>query len=353
MQKRTRIPKWLKWEFWPFWFFYIPVYFLIVIHAIRARTLAYFTLANPGMKMGGFSSYSKYDILKQLDPKYLPKTMLFEEVYSKEQVLQKMRQENISFPVILKPDEGERGWKVEKIANEDDLSFYLKDAPDHLLLQEYIDLPEEYGVMYYRLPNDTKGNISSVMKRDFLTVTGDGESTLMELFSQSERCLYHIDRLQLKFKPELNTVIPLHEKKVLEEIGNHNRGTTFLDAHELINDQLVKAFDASSSNLHEWYFGRYDVRTASYEEMLSGNFKVIEVNGANSEPTHIYDPDMSLFKAYGDLFQHWNTIFRISMQNRKRGFKAAPFMEMYRSIQRHLKEKKEHPNTINPVNPTS
>src|SRR5881275_1666683 len=102
---KPSIPKFLKWEFWPYWFFYIPVYFLIIIHALRLRTLSYFTVANPGMKMGGFSAYSKYDILSQLQKKYLPRTILFNHRPSTEEVFAAMKAENISFPIILKPDE--------------------------------------------------------------------------------------------------------------------------------------------------------------------------------------------------------------------------------------------------------
>jgi hypothetical protein len=346
MQQQKRIPKWLKWEFWPYWFFYIPVYFLIVIHAIRARTFTYFTLTNPGMRMGGFSGYSKYGILRQLQPQYLPKTILFDHPASKEEIIQKMREVRISYPIILKPDEGERGWKVEKISNGLELARYLDDCPESFLLQEYIDLPEEYGVMYYRFPGEKKGYVSSMMQRDFLSVTGNGRSMLLELFGQSERCMYHIERLKEKFRNELTIVLPQGERKVLEEIGNHNRGTTFLDAHQLINEQLVTAFDEASSSLEEWYFGRFDVRASSYEQMVLGNFKVIEVNGANSEPAHIYDPNMSILKAYRDLFHHWNIIFKISMLNRKRGFKAEPAAKVFKGIRAHLKEKEEHPNRI-------
>src|SRR4029078_13545037 len=102
MSRTKPLPKWLKWEFWPYWFFYIPVYFLIVVDAFRARTLAFFTLANPGMVMGWFSSYSKYDILRQLHPKYLPKTILFEDAPGAEKMVQKMKETGISFPIILK-----------------------------------------------------------------------------------------------------------------------------------------------------------------------------------------------------------------------------------------------------------
>ena len=346
MESRKRIPKWLKWEFWPYWFFYTPVYLLIVMHAIRARTLSYFTLANPGMKMGGFSSYSKWDILRQLENKYIPRTICFTHRPTNEEVLQRMAQEKISFPIIMKPDEGERGWKVEKILDEKGIAAYLTDSTYPLLLQEYIDLPEEYGVMYFRLPGESSGHISSLMKREFLTVTGDGISTLMELFLQSDRCIYYLDRLKKKFRNELNDVLPENKKRILEEIGNHNRGTAFIDAHELITEKLASAFDNASRTLNEFYFGRFDVRTSSYPEMLNGNFKVIEVNGANSEPAHIYDPGMSILKAYGDLFRHWNTIFKISMKNRRRGLKPESMRSVYAGIRQHLAEKKKHPNLL-------
>lgn len=346
MPQKRPVPKWLKWEFWPFEVFYLPVAFLVMVHALRARTLAYFTLANPGMRMGGFSSYSKYEILSQLSSKYLPKTILFDGVPALPKLLAQMQAASISFPIILKPDAGERGWKVEKITDEAKAAIYLQDAPQQLLLQEYIDLPEEYGVMYYRYPDAKSGRINSLMKRQFLSVTGDGQATLLELFQQNERCLYHLDRMKQKYRNELHRILPEGELKVLEEIGNHNRGTTFIDAHSLISDELITAFDNAGSTLHEFYFGRFDVRTASFEELIKGNFKVIEINGANSEPAHIYDPDMSLLKAYGDLFRHWNIMFRISMQNRRRGFHAPTTGALYKVVRQHLKEKKAHPNKI-------
>jgi len=339
------MPKILKWEFWPFWFFYIPVYFLIIMHAIRLSRLSYFTLVTPGMVMGGFASYSKYDILHQLQGKYLPATILFEHLPGKEEILVAMKSEGISFPIILKPDMGERGWKVEKIVDERGIEAYLADAPARLILQEYISLPEEYGVMYFRFPSKKGGAISSVMKREFLTVVGNGESTLLELFHQSDRCLYHLEKLKKKFNDQLAFILPAGETMVLEEIGNHNRGTTFLEANDLINDDLVMQFDEASSTLKEWYFGRFDLRTESYEEMLKGNFRVVEVNGANSEPAHIYDPNMSLLKAYRDLFRHWTTIFRISRENRRRGFLPAKSAEVLHLIRAHLGEKKHHPNS--------
>ncbi|MBA3649015.1 MAG: D-alanine--D-alanine ligase [Chitinophagales bacterium] len=346
MKKKTRLPEFFKWEFWPFWIFYLPVYFHFIVLAFRARTLSFFTLTNPGMVMGGFAGYSKSEIQNQLHKKYIPETLVFTSFPDAEEIIKKMKEAGIYFPVILKPDFGERGWKVEKISDRQQMEKYLMDVPEVFLLQEYINLPEEYGVMYYRLPSNSAGTISSLMKRDFLSVTGNGKSTLLELFQKSDRCRYHLEKLIVQFKSELQAVIAAGEKKTLIEIGNHNRGTSFYNFNHLINQKLVAAFDKASKTLHEFYFGRFDVRCSSFEEMEKGNFKIIEVNGVNSEPAHIYDPTMSLVKAYRDLFRHWNTIYKISMENKKRGNKPMKISKMYTAIVQHLQEKKLHPNKI-------
>ena len=58
--------KLFKWEFWPTWLFYLPVYVVYLWYSLRARTIMFFSASNPGMFMGGFVDYSKYDILKNI-----------------------------------------------------------------------------------------------------------------------------------------------------------------------------------------------------------------------------------------------------------------------------------------------
>jgi len=89
-----------------------------------------------------------------------------------------MSQQNIRFPIILKPDRGERGWQVEKIRSEEELSRYLAKGVDQLLLQEFIPHRLEYGIMYARLPGRRKGRITSLVIEEQLSVTGDGTSTI-------------------------------------------------------------------------------------------------------------------------------------------------------------------------------
>ena len=70
----------------------------------------------------------------------------------------------------------------------------------------------------------------------------------------------------------------------------------------------------------EFYFGRLDIRYESRELLEQGKlFSVLEVNGAGSEPTHIYDPRHSLFFAWKEIIRHWVILFKISRANHRLG----------------------------------
>jgi hypothetical protein len=45
--------------------------------------------------------------------------------------------------------------------------------------------------------------------------------------------------------------------------------------------------------------------------MRGDDFAIVELNGASSESTNIYDPSRSLFQAYRTLFRQWALVFRI------------------------------------------
>jgi hypothetical protein len=53
------------------------------------------------------------------------------------------------------------------------------------------------------------------------------------------------------------------------------------------------------------------------------NFSIVELNGAASEPTHIYDPKHSLWFAWKELARHITYMYEISEQNHKNG---APYL---------------------------
>ena len=306
----------------------------------------FFSASNPGMFMGGFVDYSKYDILKKIPQSVVPITFLIEENKNQfEQVKKHLNSGEIQYPFILKPDRGERGFAVEKINNEEDLTAYLLKFRTILVMQEFAAQSLEFGVLYYRLPNEEKGNISSVVQKVLPHIIGDGVSDFNKLLKTTERTSYYYDSLSKAYSSRLKEIPEKGKEVILSEIGNHCRGATFYNCNHLINQQMIDTFDLLSKQIDGFYFGRYDLKCSSEEDLLNGNFKIVELNGANSEPAHVYDPNMPLLKAYGYLFKHWKTIFRISIQNHKKG---VPYMSMQEGIattRDHYKRRKDEVKT--------
>lgn len=336
----SKLFKVFKWEFWPFWFFYVPVYVKYLWYSLRAGSMTFFSAANPAMYLGGFSMYSKHSILLGIEEKYLPKMcfLTHEDCVSAELVKEKLTSAKIDYPFVLKPDKGERGFGVEKISEKSELIQYLSTVKGNIIAQEYISYPLELGIMYHRFPDEKSGKVTSVVQKKFLSVTGDGRHSLLELINKGERTRYYTKMLQEKYAKELQNVLPKGYYKELISIGNHVRGTMFLNANHLINNQLQVVMDAIAVPIKGFYFGRFDLRVTSIEELYQGkNIKIMELNGANSEPAHIYDPSMKLFKAYGFLFRHWKNLFLISRENHRRGEPYPPVWKVYREMRTYFK----------------
>ncbi len=303
--------KWTRYEFWPFWLFYGPLTPWYIYKIFTAGAPAYFCSANPGIKWGGFIEYSKYDLLKQIDPKYLPKTEFFSTIHSETKPF--------NFPFIVKPDLGERGIGVELIRNDEDLTNYLRENNQDLILQEFNEFPLEFGAFYVRLPKEKKGKLISMTGKDFLQFTGDGKSTFHELIDQNIRAAFRKEYLLERYKDDLEKVLPKNEQILVEPIGNHNRGTVFLDASDLISDRLTEEIDQIAQNIEGFYYGRFDLKAKSVEDLQNGNFVILEVNGANSEATHVYDPKHNLLFAYKEVLKHLNYQHKIAKQNHELG----------------------------------
>ncbi len=269
--------------------------------------------------MGGMFGESKYDVLKKIPEQYVPKTILFKAKSSKQEVLKLLSENGFHLPVIFKPDIGERGFMVKKIESEDEIDIYLSKFSFSFLIQEFVDLSLEFGVFYTRFPQEEKGYVTSVVRKEMLHVIGDGASTLKELILQKDRAKLQWDTLKITYHDRLKEVIEKNKVFELVSIGNHCLGTMFLDSSHLINNKLSETFDQISKQVDGFYFGRYDLRCNTINDLYEGNIKVMELNGCGAEPAHIYQPGYSLRRAMGVLFMHWRNIFLIARQNIKRG----------------------------------
>lgn len=277
--------------------------------------------------MGGMFGESKYDVLSKVPKAYVPATILVKGNEPVEDILYKMKESGLSFPVICKPDLGERGFMVKRVNDIHSLKEYMQLMKHPFLIQQLVDLPLEFGVFYRRLPHEKTGRVTSVVMKEMLTVRGDGKQTLQQLVYGNARARLQWPVLKNRYADRWDTLIPSGEVMELVSIGNHCLGTKFLDGTHLINEQLSLSFDAISQQIDGFYFGRFDLRCASIEDLYSGNIKVLELNGCGAEPAHIYQPGFSIFKAVSVLLNHWQSIFVIARANEKNGVRYIPLRE--------------------------
>lgn len=309
-----------NWEYWPFGILYFPIFFYWLWLSTKARSLFFFSAANPSIESGGMLGESKYGILEKVPSEYKPKTFLIKVPSAMNTILEMIQEKKISFPLIAKPDVGERGWKVEKIHNQTELEAYVKQMKVNFLIQEYISFELELGIFYYCFPSQAKGVISSIVVKEFLTVTGNGKSTLSKLLMNHQRARLQYFVLATKYKQMLGEVLPDSQKFTLVHIGNHSLGTKFLNGNHLINKQLTDVFDNISHSIEGFHYGRFDIRCKSLKELYEGKgIKILELNGAGAEPGHIYDPEFPLLQAYRVLFYHWRVLYEISKSNYEKG----------------------------------
>ncbi len=318
---RTFFIKLFHWEYWSFNTVYIPIYIVWVALCIRARSFFFFAASNPTIRNGGFLNESKKEIAPLIPAHLHPKTVFFSLPCNDEFVIKQLYNQGLSFPLIGKPDIGGRGRGVKALKDEDDVRNYVKSASLDFHIQEFIAYKNEVGIFYFRYPDNESGEISGIVRKEFLKVIGDGSNSIYELLQNDKRAILQSAALKKVYGKDLLSVLPLGEEKVLVPYGNHARGAKFLDDSGLIDEGLTKMIDSVCKQIRGFYFGRLDIRFNDWEELKQGkNFSVIEVNGAGSEPTHIYDPRHSLFFAWKEIIRHWVLLWRISRMNHKKGF---------------------------------
>lgn len=319
-------------EFWPASFFYIPVWVYCIFLWLKYRSISLATLANPSFYLGGLIGENKQQILNLIPATYLPNGFPIAANENVDEVKSKLLLHSITYPFIIKPQCGERGTGVEKIEVEQDLIRYFSEPKPACIVQEFISFPLELGVLWYAYPNGNCG-ISSVVVKSFLSITGDGKQTLQQLLKKSERAIPRLPYFEEKFKMQFHQILKEGEEVLLEPIGNHCRGTTFLSGQDLINPDLVKVFQAISQQINGFYIGRFDLKVSSIEDLYAGkNIKILELNGIASEPAHIYAPAYSLMKAWQALFTHWKMVYEIAAANQKLGYQKLGFKKLLKQL---------------------
>ncbi len=326
-------------EYWPMWQLALPIVPIWFINGLRLGKISYVTAVNPAIEGGGFCHESKMVMNALLPKELLPTTVnviLSNSII--ENVLEQIKSAAITYPCIAKPEYGGRGRKVAVIYTDEELTNYHNTVGENYMVQQKIEHPIEMGIFFYKLPNTPQVIITSVVIKDFLTVIGDGESTISALLAQSYRGQQQVSRLAADGKVELlNTIVQANKSLVIEPIGNHCKGTTFLDARSLINTDLVNVFTAICNKIDGVNYGRFDLKVASLEDLYQGkNIKVMELNGINADPAHIFDPNASLREAYRAQWEQTKYAYKIAKYNINAGHKPLDVKTYYKRLKKFI-----------------
>lgn len=330
---RKFLVKLTQWEYWPFSLLYFPVFFYYFWLSFKKGSFFFFSASNPRIEFGGMFGEKKSDIFKTIPPSYIPETYLISRRDSK---LAMVKSALIGFPLIAKPNIGERGAWVRKVENQEELTRYVQNCPVDFLLQELVSYPIELGVFYVRKPGQESGRVTSIVRKHFLAVIGDGKHSIIQLLHQNTRALLTAD-LDSDYLRQKGKIVPDRGEEVLvEPIGNHCRGTQFLNDADQIDAPLIAAIDRLAKQIPDFYFGRFDLRCRSYEDLKElKHFKILELNGAGSEPGHIYQPGYSLWKAYKEILWHLKVLADISEENKQNGVAYLNFKEGLKKWKAH------------------
>ena len=326
------------WAHWPFLLFYAPIAYAWPLYYLRRRSLWFFTSANPTITFGGFEGESKSELYRQLPAHLLPRSLFIKPHTPLTTVMEQVREKGLEYPFIVKPDVGMQGLLFRMIEHAGQLEQYHRQMPVDYVIQEYLDLPLEVSVFYYRKPGAATGRITALIQKDLLKITGDGKTTLSELVQRHPDAQSLLPRIKKEHARNLHRVLDVGETFSLSHIANLFNGARFRNLAHLIDADLLQVFDAISQQNH-FYYGRYDIKCRDVEDLKRGeHFYILEFNGAGSTPNHVYTGTYTLLQAYKEMLLHWRLLHEASAINHRKGYRHWSFLKGHR----FLKASKKH-----------
>lgn len=324
-------------EFWPAWFFYFPIALNYIYLSFKYGGPTLPSYSNPGIDNGGLINESKSRIFSLIPPA-TPELLPYQswEPGSKPQ--------GEAWPLIAKPDAGQRGSGVRLLRSQAELDVYSAAADYRFITQDFSALPMEAGVFYLRFPEEREGRIFSLTRKLFPEIEGDGHSTLATLILKEPRNRYMARVLFKRHEARLAEILPEGERFRLVESGNHSQGAVFLNGAALAQEGLRQRLDEIARSMPGFLVGRFDLRYQDDASFARGkNFQIVEVNGAASEATHVYDPATPLREIYATLFIQWRCIFEIGQKNRRLGLGGSSARELLLCLLDYRRSSRHHP----------
>ena len=239
-----------RFEFWPWKVFYFPLLPYYLYLSLKNRCLTFPSIVNTSLRNGGFFDENKQEILSKIPEDFLPKSIYVQPNTDFFEILKKIEVKDIGFPLIAKPLNDQRGKDVSIISEETELLQYFQKIGKDFVIQEFITYTIELAILYSRMPNEPKGVVSSIIFKEFLTVSGNGKDDIETILRKNRRAEMIWVDLQKNTKTDWKKILIKDETQVIEKIGNHCRGTIFRNATEIdkaktaeVMDKILKEFE--------------------------------------------------------------------------------------------------------------
>ncbi len=324
-----------------FWYYqYYP------IMALYRKMITSLNGLNPGMGgISGFFEISKTEIATHLNPHYYPKTLLVKPKQPIREVLYLMDSVGLTFDggLICKPDMGERSYGVEWIHDVEELNRYAAKIKRPFLIQQKLSQHREFTLSFFRDEESNEFCVEALMERNFPFAEGFGKTTLYDLIVKKP--LSEIQQesiLSLLSQDQLDRVLACGEVFPLGGLGSMSYGTTLtrrvlLSSEKTsLNSWVKQVLTDTKGDVYDIWFGRFDIRANSVEDLLAGRAMIIELNGAMAMPLEGCSPHMDIYLRY-DLFKkQYKRMYQIAQRNidTGRGKKNSQLLFLWSSLKK-------------------
>jgi len=269
-------------EFWRDWLLYAPVAGTVIWNALRRFNLGGVAAANPALgSHGGFTGSAKSEMLGVLEKgagsgergageksiARFARIPAGENSARLDALRRFMRDAGVAFPIVLKPDTGDDGLGVNRIAGERQAAEWFEHFREDALAQEWV-AGDEFEVLWCRRPGETRGRLLSVCTKTPPAVTGDGRRALEDLILADDSLVADADLL-LRFNwQRAEEVLPAGERAVLSDIGTAACGSRVKEisgAGSEVCERFAAALDALADGVFAatgkgLHYAAFDVR---------------------------------------------------------------------------------------------
>lgn len=335
----------------PKWLICVPLVVQWLWLSLRYASATVPSAANPRITSGGLVGEGKLEYFRGMGALARSLTAAHCPVFNdgtatQAALLHAMRQSDLAFPMVAKPDLGLCGYGVRLLPDMAALNAYLAAFPtgETVVLQRYLPQEGEAGIFYARDPATGEGRIIGLALRYFPRVTGDGRSTVAELVAADPRArrIARSPRHQCSVPP---SSVPAAGQQVrLATIGSTRVGGLYRDGAALATPELTRAVDTVARDMPEFHFGRFDVRFESLRELAAGRgFTIMEINGAGSEAIEAWDPDTGVMEGFRMIFAKQRLLFAIGAAQRKAGVRPIGLLALARLNRRQQRLIAQYP----------